>query len=85
MSEKSDKKVKAEKKRLASERQIFLDDMFNDVYRNRKRIYGINFIRGVFFGLGAFLGGTVVVALIVWILSRFDWPIIERLLDVLQR
>lgn len=31
----------------------------------------MNFVRGIFFGLGSVLGGTVVVALIVWAMSFF--------------
>lgn len=82
----SEEKVAAEQKRLTKERQIFLDDMFNDIYAKRKRIYGVNFFRGVFFGFGAFLGGTLVVAIIVGLLSQLvDWPFVEKLIDALQR
>jgi hypothetical protein len=49
----------------------YLEDLFNDMYKNRLRIYQVNFVRGIFFGLGSVIGGTVVVALIVWILSFF--------------
>lgn len=87
MTEKSEKKVEAEKKRLKRERQVFLDEMFNDVYAKRRRIYHINFFRGVFFGAGTFLGGTVGIALLVWVLTTFfsEWPIVQRLLEALQR
>jgi hypothetical protein len=86
MTEKLEKKIATEEKRLSDERKVFLDDMFNDLYRNRRRIYGLNFFRGVFFGLGTFLGGTVVVAFLIWLLSRFiDWPFVERLVETLQR
>ena len=46
-----------------------LDDLFNDYYRERWRVYRINFFRGIFFGLGTFIGGTVVVALVVLFLG----------------
>lgn len=48
-----------------------LEELFNDIYKNRVRIYKVNFVRGLFFGLGSVLGGTVVVALVVWLLSFF--------------
>lgn len=85
MAEKSEKKVEVEKKRLERERQVFLDDMFDDIYTKRRRIYGVNFVRGIFFGLGTFLGGTLIVAGLVWILRQFiDWPFIEKLIEALQ-
>lgn len=52
-------------------KQEVLDDIFDDIYHSRPRIYKVNFIRGIFFGVGSALGGTVVVALIVWILTFF--------------
>lgn len=87
MPQKKSKKIEKEEKRLTEQRRVFLDDMFNDVYANRKRIYAVNFVRGIFFGFGAFIGGTVIVALVVWILSRFVdyWPLVEKILDTLQR
>ena len=86
MAKELTKKISTEKKRLATEHEAFLEDMFNDIYKNRKRIYQVNFVRGLFFGLGTFLGGTVVVAIIVWILSRFvNWPFIENLVQTLQK
>lgn len=50
-------------------RQNLIEDLFYDFHRSRKQVYAMNFIRGIFFGLGSVLGGTVVVALIVWTLS----------------
>ncbi len=50
-------------------REAVLEDLFNDFNRNRFTIYKFNFIRGIFFGLGSILGGTVVFAIIIWLLS----------------
>ena len=52
-------------------RRDLLQEIFHDFYKDRHAIYRVNFVRGLFFGLGSVLGGTVVVALIVWILSFF--------------
>jgi len=52
-------------------RRSMMEELFNDMYRDRQQIYLMNFVRGIFFGLGSVLGGTVVVALIVWIMSFF--------------
>ena len=74
---------------LAAEEQV-LQDLFYDLYRNRGRVYKTNFFRGIFFGLGTFLGGTVVVAIVVliltWISSHLptNVTIIDWLLEVLR-
>lgn len=50
-------------------RKSVLEDLFNDFNRNRFSVYKFNFIRGIFFGLGSVLGGTVVLGLLVWLLN----------------
>ncbi|MCL2038259.1 DUF5665 domain-containing protein [Candidatus Saccharibacteria bacterium] len=67
-------------------------ELFETVYMTRKwHIFGMNFLRGIAFGLGTFIGGTIVVALVVWILTRtvdiFPWAydFVERMLDTLGR
>ncbi len=52
-------------------RRSMMEELFNDYYRRRAAVYKMNFVRGLFFGLGTFLGGTIVVAFLVWILSFF--------------
>lgn len=52
-------------------KRTVLEEVFNDLYDSRGRIYKINFVRGLFFGAGSALGGTLVIALVVWILSLF--------------
>lgn len=55
-------------KDLAAEEKI-LDDLFYDMYLNRGRVYSMNFWRGVFFGLGSVIGGTIIIALVIALLS----------------
>lgn len=50
-------------------RQAVIEDLFNDFNRNRFSVYKFNFFRGIFFGLGSVLGGTVVLAILVWLLN----------------
>lgn len=50
-------------------RQAVIEDLFNDFNRNRFTVYKFNFFRGIFFGLGSVLGGTVVLAILVWLLN----------------
>jgi len=62
-------RVRADNERGA--RQSMIEDLFYDFNRSRVSIYKMNFIRGIFFGLGSVLGGTLLVALIIWLLSIF--------------
>ncbi|MCY1363179.1 hypothetical protein D9M69_499280 [compost metagenome] len=70
-------------------RHDLIEELFYDFHRSRKQVYLMNFIRGLFFGFGSVLGGTILVAIAVWIMSQFvDWPGIgdyfESLRDTLQ-
>ena len=83
-----EKKLKNDE--LTAEEQV-LEDLFYDLYRNRGSVYKVNFFRGIFFGLGSFLGGTVIVALVIFLLTWIssllpaNLSIIDWLLDVLKR
>lgn len=50
-------------------RQAVLEDLFNDFNKRRFSVYKMNFFRGVAFGFGSVLGGTVLIALLVGLLS----------------
>lgn len=47
-----------------------LRQLFNDFHTDRLEIYKINFFRGIFFGLGSVLGGTVLIALMIFVVSQ---------------
>lgn len=68
------------KKSEQSAKQSLLQELFDDMYRERFRVYKFNFARGLVFGAGSALGGTVVLAVIVWILSLFvNVPLVGEL------
>ena len=67
--ERAGDKIKKDNERGA--RESLLEDLFHDFNRNRVQVYKMNFFRGIFFGLGSVLGGTVLIALTAWILSLF--------------
>jgi hypothetical protein len=52
-------------------RRAVLEDLFYDFNSSRAQVYRTNFVRGLFFGLGSVLGGTVLIAALVWLLSFF--------------
>ena len=57
-------------KDLAAEESL-LREIFYDFYKYRGRIYRVNFVRGLFFGLGSVLGGTIVVAILIALMTIF--------------
>lgn len=67
--ESSAKPLKKELSKHQKLKRDLMDDLFNDYYRERWRIYKINFVRGIFFGLGTFIGGTVIIALVILLLG----------------
>ncbi|NCU37448.1 hypothetical protein EOL96_00060 [Candidatus Saccharibacteria bacterium] len=72
-------------------RRSVLEDLFNDFNRDSFSVYKFNFFRGVFFGFGSVLGGTVLVALVVWILNATGQLIpgesgfIDAVIEMMQR
>lgn len=65
-------------------RELF-EELFNDHYRYRGRIYFVNFVRGIFFGFGSVLGATLVVSLLIWLLSLFsDAPLVNGLFESIR-
>jgi hypothetical protein len=50
-------------------RKSILEDLFYDFHKSRRQVYLMNFFRGMAFGVGSVIGGTIVVALVVAILS----------------
>ncbi len=72
-------------------RRAILEDLFYDFHSSRKQVYFMNFTRGIFFGLGSVLGGTIVIALIIWVLSLLvDLPggvghFIQSIVNIVQK
>ena len=83
------KQVKKDSENAA--RVAILQELFNDFNRNRHQVYLMNFVRGIFFGVGSVLGATVVIALFVALLNFFtDLPggiggFIQSIVDAMDR
>jgi hypothetical protein len=50
-------------------RRAILEDLFYDFHKSRKQVYYMNFVRGLFFGVGSVIGGTLVVAIVLGLLG----------------
>lgn len=50
-------------------RTSVIEDLFYDFNRSRVQVYKMNFVRGILFGAGSVIGGTVVIALLIWVLA----------------
>jgi hypothetical protein len=89
-------KTPPKKRRFLSEqekdaRRGLLEELFWDLHQSRKQIYWMNFVRGIFFGVGSVFGGTLVVALLITILGVLvDVPggvgdFVQYIIDIVQK
>ena len=69
------KKVSGDQSKGAQ--RAMLEELFNDFYIERRKIYKMNFIRGLLFGTGSALGGALILAIVISLLSLFvDIPVV---------
>lgn len=72
-------------KRYSEAVQTAFEDFFEDYERRRWSVYRMNFGRGIAFGLGTFIGGTLVIGAVLWILSLFqDVPFLTNFVQTVQ-
>lgn len=65
--------------------KAILENLFEDYYKYRRQLYVMNLVRGIFFGFGSVVGGTIVVALLLWLLSVLHYfPFLEQLTEAVQ-
>ena len=98
MAEKTVKKSKSVAKKVTEQikkdnergaRENVIEELFYDFNRSKVQIFWVNFQRGIFFGIGSVLGGALIIAITVMILSRIDLPgvlgdFIQQILDSLN-
>ncbi len=62
-----------------------LQDFYETGYINKKQALKFTFLKGMASGLGAFLGGTIVIALLLWVLSFFENIfLLNHVVDIFQ-
>jgi hypothetical protein len=63
-----------------------LESVVESGYINKWRLYRMSFTRGIFVGLGTVLGGTILVAFILWILTIFtEIPFLGDVADKIRQ
>jgi len=62
-------KNKVDRENELGARRAVLEDLFYDFNKSRAQVYKANFFRGVFFGFGSVLGGTLLIGILIWLLS----------------
>jgi hypothetical protein len=87
VSKKVVQRVKEDNERGA--RQNIIEELFYDFNRSRAQIFWVNFQRGIFFGIGSVLGGALIIAISVMILSSLNLPgvlgdFIQQVLDAMN-
>ena len=54
-------------------------------YVDKRRTLGFAFIKGISTGFGVFLGGTVLIAILLWVLGFFDEvPLLKDFIDSIE-
>ena len=54
-----------------------LEQLFALGVMDRKTLYFENFMRGLFFSLGGIIGATILLALLLWMLSLFEYTFLK--------
>lgn len=63
-----------------------LQQFYDMGYVNKKQVIWFSFLKGLASGLGAFLGGTIVIGLLLWVVSLLDQvPLVDNILDSLRQ
>ncbi len=70
VSKKDNKSVKTDAELLELGKMI--QEFYDSGYTNRKQALVFSFLKGIAAGFGAFLGGTIVIVILLWLLSLFD-------------
>lgn len=72
-------------RRLTAEVERFNNHRFVAVQNSRWRLLGFQFMRGLAFGLGSVIGATLLVSMIGWWLSQFEFlPLIGDWMVILS-
>jgi len=62
-----------------------IQHVYETGYLRVSKMYWLTFTKGIVYGFGIFLGGTLVVALVAWVVGFFDQvPLLQQVIDVIR-
>jgi len=63
-----------------------LEQFYNMGYVNKKQALLFSLLKGIATGFGVFIGGTIVVAVMLWVLSLFiEAPLVGNFVDTINQ
>lgn len=63
-----------------------LQDFYETGYISHKRAIGFSFLKGMAYGAGIVIGGSILIAVLLWVLSVFDTlPFIGPVVETIQQ
>lgn len=87
-----DKKISAKQMTNADYEKLgrSLEHVYLSGYVSTGRLIGVSILRGIGYGFGIFIGGTIVVAVLIWFLGQFEtvWflePFVNTVLEAVQQ
>lgn len=62
-----------------------MESVFEGGYMSTSKVYKVNFLRGIFFGLGSVIGATIILTTLVWVLSFFtELPFVGEFAEAIR-
>lgn len=66
-----------------------IEDVYITGYASPKRLIWGSLIKGIGYGFGIFIGGTIVVGLVIWLLTKFNEipvlnPFITKIVEIVN-
>lgn len=85
-TKKTKQSIEATDKSLETVKNQITDKIVLEAYGRRSKLLKFSFLQGILFGLGSAIGGTIVLALVIWLLTRMvDWfPLLGNFVEQLS-
>jgi hypothetical protein len=90
---KTDKKLQNAKQMTTADYEKLgrsLEQVYLSGYASTSRLITVSILRGIGYGFGIFIGGTIVVAILIWFIGQFEAvqflePIVNNVLEIVNQ